>query len=87
MYLRIFFFVQANLISQTLQANKEAETKKHKCYGDYDEFKRAEITKWVIVNGNRLAGVPESTVRSIVKAYNKEKSDKYEELAKLPKRP
>ena len=42
------------------------------------------------MNGNRLAaakfGVPESTVKSIVKAYNKEKSDKYEELAKLPKR-
>ena len=43
------------------------------------------------MNGNRPAaakfGLPESTVRSIVKAYNKEKSDKYEELAKLPKRP
>ena len=43
------------------------------------------------MNGNRQDtakfGVPESTVRSIVKAYNKEKSDKYEELAKLPKRP
>ena len=43
------------------------------------------------MNVNRPAaakfGVPESTVRSIVKAYNKEKSDKYEEPAKLPKRP
>ena len=43
------------------------------------------------MNSNRPAaakfGVPESTVRSIVKAYNKEKSDKYEELAKLTKRP
>ena len=42
------------------------------------------------MNGNRPAavkfGVLESTVRSIVKAYNKEKSDKYEKLAKLPKR-
>ena len=84
------FVFQANLISQTLQANKEVETKKRKCYGDYDEFKRAEIAKWAIVNGNRLPaakfGVPASTVRSIVKVYNKEKSDKYEELAKLPKR-
>ena len=86
MYLRFFFFVQANLISQTLQANKEVERNKRKCYGDYDEFKRAEIAKWAIVNDNRPAaakfGVPESTVRSIVKAYNKEKSDNYEELAK-----
>ena len=90
MYLRIIFFVQANLISQTLQANKEVETKKRKCYGGYDEFKRAKIANWAIVNGNRPAavkfGVLESTVRSIVKAYNKEKSDKYKELAKLPKR-
>ena len=88
----LFFVVQANLISQTLQANKEVETKKRKCYdGDYDEFKRAEIVNWAIVYGNRPAaakfGVLESTARSIVKAYNKEKSDKYEELAKLPKRP
>ena len=90
MYSRISFFVQANLTSQTLQANKEVKPKKRKCYGDYEELKRAEIAKWAIVNDNRPAaakfGVPESTVRSIVKAYNKEKSDKYEELAKLPKR-
>ena len=85
MYLRISFFVQANLTSQTLQANKEVKPKKRKCYGDYEELKRAEIAKWAIVNDNRPA-VPESTVRSIVKAYNKENSDKYEELAKLPKR-
>ena len=43
------------------------------------------------MNGNRSAaarfGGPESTVRSIVKAYNKEKSGKHEELMKLPKRP
>ena len=91
MHVRFFLLVQANLISQTLQANKKVETKKRKCYGDYDEFKRAEIAKWAIVNGNRPAaakiGVPESTIRSIVKSYNKEKSGKYEERAKLPKRP
>ena len=43
------------------------------------------------MNSNQPAAakfaIPESTVRSIVKAYNKEKSDKYKELAKLPKRP
>ena len=82
MYLRIFFGCSGQP-SQILQAKKEVETKKRKCYGDYDEFKRSEIVKWALVNGNQPAaakfGVPESTVRSIVKAYNKEKSVKYEE--------
>ena len=78
-------------LSHRQYLSQKVETKKRKCYGDYDELKRAEIAKWAIVNDNQPSavkfGVPESTVRSIVKTYNKEKSGKYEELAKLPKRP
>ena len=65
-------------------------TKKRGKYPDYDAFKRAEVAKWGIVNGIQPAawkfGMPESTVRGIIKLYNKNKIETSEGGPSLPKK-
>eukprot|EP00794_Sanderia_malayensis_P004503 gene4503-5100_t len=80
--------------SVEVEITKAASTstkKKRSKYGDYDEFKRAELAKWGIVHGIRPTArkfsIPESTVRSMIKSYNEStKSFGPHDLEILPKK-
>lgn len=81
---------EQNEVQKQLQMISEPQPKKKRQkYGDYDKLQRAEIGKWAIVYGIRPAarkfGVPESTVRGIVKSYKEAKTDQGE-LRELPRK-
>ena len=81
--------LKENEVKNQLQSISEPQPKKKRQrYGNYDKIQQAEIAKWGIVYGVRPAarkfGVPESTVRGIIKNYKEAKVEN-ENLRELPR--
>lgn len=80
---------EENAVKQQLFLDAPEAKKRRGKYGAYDAFQRAEIAKWGIAHGIRPAArkysVPESTVRGLVKSYNKERKERTE-LEQLPRK-
>ena len=82
--------VEENEVQKQFQSISEPQSKKKRQRGgNYHKIQRAEIAKWGIVHGVRPAakkfGVPESTVRGIIKNYKEAKVEN-EELRELPRK-
>ena len=71
---------EENKLRKQFQLLDDPKSKwKKSSYGQHDEFQRAEIAKWRIANGIRVAArkfsVLESTVRGYIKYYNNVKGE------------